>query len=60
MTGLSSNGSVETRPAGYKLKFEGDKLYMTLTLDETTTHSAGGLTQKVITKATNITTLQKR
>jgi hypothetical protein len=60
VTGLGLNGSVETKPAGYKLKFDGDKLYMTLAINETTTQTAAGVTQTVTTNSTNVTTLQKQ
>ena len=60
VTGLGLNGSVETKPAGYKLKFDGNKLYLTLAINETTTQTDGGITQKVITNTTNISTLQKQ
>jgi hypothetical protein len=61
ITGLSSNGSVETKPGGYKLKWDGDKMYMTLNYTETTTADDGsGVMQKVTQKATIVTTLQKQ
>lgn len=60
VTGLGMNGSVETKPAGYKLTFDGNKLYMTLAINETTTQTEAGITQKVITNSTNVTTLQKQ
>lgn len=59
VTGLGLNGSVETKPAGYNLTFDGNKLYMTLVVNETTTQTDAGITQKVTTNTTNITTLQK-
>lgn len=60
MTGLSSNGSVETKPAGYKLKWDGDKMYMTLNYSEITTEDIGnGVMAKTTTKVTSVTTLQK-
>ncbi|HUP12360.1 MAG TPA: hypothetical protein VM187_09120 [Niastella sp.] len=59
VTGLGLNGSVETKPAGYKLTFNGNKLYLTLAINETTTQTVAGVTQKVTTNSTNVTTLQK-
>ena len=59
VTGLGMNGSVETKPAGYKLAFDGNKLYLTLAINETTTQTDAGITQKVTTNTTNVTTLQK-
>jgi hypothetical protein len=60
VTGISSNGSVETRPAGYKLKWDGDKMYMTLNYTETSTQDMGGVMANVITKINSVTTLQKQ
>ena len=60
VTGLSMNGSVETKPAGYKLTFDGNKLLLTLVLNESTTQTDAGITQKVTTNTTNDTTLQKQ
>jgi hypothetical protein len=61
MTGLSSNGSVDTKPAGYKLKWDGDKMYMTLNYSEVTTEDMGnGVMSKTTTKVTSVTTLKKQ
>lgn len=60
VTGIGLNGSVETKPAGYKLKSDGNKLYLTLAINETTTQTDAGITQKVTTNTTNVTTLQKQ
>jgi hypothetical protein len=58
--GLSSDGSVDKRPAGYKLKWDGDKLYMTCNFTETSTGDYNGITAKITGKYTYVTTLQKQ
>jgi hypothetical protein len=58
--GLSSVGSVDTRPAGYKLKWDGDKLYMTLNITETSNGDYNGITAKITEKYSYVTTLQKQ
>lgn len=57
--GLSIVSSVDTRPAGYKLKWDGDKLYMTLNFTETSTGDYNNMTAKITRKYTYVTTLQK-
>ena len=61
MSGLDPNGSVVTEPGGYKLKWDGDKMYMTMNYGKTTNEDDGfGNMQKVIIKVTSVTTLQKQ
>ncbi|HEY8896662.1 MAG TPA: hypothetical protein VIM79_17675 [Niastella sp.] len=58
--GLNTSGFEDQRPAGCKLKWDGDKLYMTWTYTETSTGDYNGITAKVIGKYTYVTTLQKQ
>ena len=61
ITGIDPSGAVNTKPGGYKLKWDGDKMYMTLNYGETTNEDDGfGNMQKVTIKITSVTTLQKQ
>jgi hypothetical protein len=61
MSGLDPNGSVTTKPGGYKLKWDGDKMYMTMNYAEITNEDDGmGNMQKITTKVTTVTTVQKQ
>lgn len=56
----SGGGSTPTDAAGYKLRFEGDKMYMTTNVNRSETITDQGITQKTIQKATAEVTLQKQ
>jgi hypothetical protein len=58
--GLNTSGFEDQRPAGCKLKWDGDKLYMTWSYTETSTDDYNGFTGKVTGKYTYVTTLQKQ
>lgn len=58
--GLNTSGFEDQRPAGCKLKWDGDKLYMTWTYTETSTGDYNGITGKITGKYTYVTTLQKQ
>jgi hypothetical protein len=53
-------GSSPTEAAGYKLRFEADKMYMKLNYNKTETETDQGITTKNISKATVEVTLQKQ
>jgi flagellar basal body rod protein FlgG len=58
--GVNSGGFEDKRPAGCKLKWDGDKLYMTWSYTETSTGDYNGVTGTVTGKYTYVTTLQKQ
>jgi hypothetical protein len=58
--GLNTSGFEDQRPAGCKLKWDGDKLYMTWTYTETSTGDYNGITGKITGKYTYVSTLQKQ
>lgn len=58
--GLNTSGFEDQRPAGCKLKWDGDKLYMTWTYTETSTDDYNGTPATVTGKYTYVTTLQKQ
>jgi hypothetical protein len=58
--GLNTSGFEDQRPAGCKLKWDGDKLYMTWSYTEASTGDYNGITGKVTGKYTYVTTLQKQ
>jgi hypothetical protein len=56
---MGNNGTVQSMPAGYKLKWDGDKMIMTMNYQTTKTKTDQGVTMKTTDKATTVTTLQK-
>lgn len=60
VTGIASTGKPATAPAGAKLKWEGDKMTMTVIVEENKTESLLGTTTTTNNKATTVTTLQKQ
>ncbi len=55
------NGTTQsTTPGGAKLKLEGDKLFMTTTVNQTTTQNIQGSTVLSTSKGTAVITLQKQ
>jgi hypothetical protein len=57
---IGENGAVQSIPAGYKLKWNGDKMIMTMNYQTTKTETDQGITQKTTDKYTSVTTLQKQ
>ena len=60
ITSVSSGGNTQSSGGGYKLKFDGDKMIMTGVVDQSKVELNMGLTQRTITHAVQIVTLQKQ
>jgi hypothetical protein len=61
LTGMDPNSGVtQTVPAGYKLKFDGDKMIITMKYSATQQEVVQGITQKMTSSAVTTTTLQKQ
>jgi hypothetical protein len=56
----SGTGTVQGIPAGYKLKWDGNKMYMTMNYQQTNNQTVLGVTQKVTINVSSVTTLQKQ
>jgi hypothetical protein len=59
-TSVSSGGTTQSSGGGYKLKFDGDKMIMTAAADQSKVELNMGLTQRTISHAVQIITLQKQ
>ncbi|THU34270.1 hypothetical protein FAM09_24950 [Niastella caeni] len=59
-TGIGSGGTTQATPGGYKLKFNGDKMTMTTVYDDTKLEFVMGMSQKTISHAVVVLTLQKQ
>lgn len=61
LTGMDPNSGVtQTVPAGYKLKFEGDKMIITMKYSATKMEFVQGITQRMTSYAVTTSTLQKQ
>lgn len=59
--GMDPNGgNTQTMPAGYRLKWDGDKMYMSMSYTQTTSQVVSGITQKTTMRISSVTTLQKK
>ena len=56
----SGSGTVQGLPSGYKLRFDGDKMYMSMSYSQTQNQVVSGMTQKITMRVTSVTTLQKK
>jgi hypothetical protein len=59
-SGISATGAIQIGPAGAKLKWNGDKMIMTMVVEENRAGTFQGMLAKIINKSTIITTLQKQ
>jgi len=60
VSGISATGVLQTGPAGAKLKWDGNKMTITMMVEENKAGIFQGMTAKIINKATIVTTLQKQ
>ncbi|WP_205514686.1 hypothetical protein [Longitalea arenae] len=60
LTGIAPNGAPITVPTGYKLKFEGDKMMITMVYNDTKLQVVSGITQRFTSHAVTTATLQKQ
>ena len=60
-TGMDPNGgTTQGMPSGYRLKWDGDKMYMSMSYTQTSNQVVSGMTQKTTMRITSVTTLQKK
>lgn len=60
-TGIDPNGgTTQGLPSGYKLKWDGDKMYMSLNYESSKFQIVQGISQKIVMRATTVTTLKKQ
>jgi hypothetical protein len=59
-TSVGSGGTTQSSAGGYKLKFDGDKMTMTAAVNQTKVELNMGITQRTISQAVQIITLQKQ
>jgi hypothetical protein len=60
VSGISATGVLQTGPAGAKLKWDGNKMTITMMVRKNKAGIFQGMTAKIINKATIVTTLQKQ
>jgi hypothetical protein len=56
----SGTGTVQGIASGYKLKWDGDKMYMSMSYQQTSNQVVMGITQKITIRVSSVTTLQKK
>lgn len=56
----SGTGTIQGIPSGYKLKWDGNKMYMSMSYQQTSNVSQLGQQQKVTISVSSVTTLQKQ
>ena len=59
-TSVGTNGQTQSAGGGYKLAFDGDKMTMKATVDQSQLELNSGVTQRTINHAEQILTLQKQ
>jgi hypothetical protein len=55
-----NGGTTQGMPAGYRLKWDGDKMYMSMSYTQNSSQVVSGITQKTTMRITSVTTLQKK